>query len=145
MYYCEVNHLLLLPPLSLDPVAEQFQDNCKAVEMLDLTVREFKEQLTSTLSVLVKDISGVGKQVRKLKDRTLQCTPLQSSTCTFKGQSAPVWQTERRTSSAFGVIILSVETKQPDYLWSGRIRFDYKREGYGGRMFKFCSWSPYCN
>ncbi len=66
--FCEANDLIRLSPLSMDPVVEQIQVNSKAVGKLDASVKELKDQLSSTVSALPREISTVGKQTGSLQD-----------------------------------------------------------------------------
>ncbi len=66
--FCEATDLIRLPPLSLDSVAEQIQVNTKVIEKLDTSVQELKDQLTSTVSALSRDISTVGMRIERFQE-----------------------------------------------------------------------------
>ncbi len=60
--YCEANDLLKLPPLALDPVPDQLRVNSDALSQVDTSVRELKDQLTSTIVSLSRDLATVKGQ-----------------------------------------------------------------------------------
>ncbi len=65
--FCEANDLLKLPPLALDPVSEQLLGSCKAINMVDSSILELKEQIKSTRASLSRDLASVKVQINKLQ------------------------------------------------------------------------------
>ena len=47
MFYCEALHLLKLPPLSLDPIAEQVKLNLSVLKTLSSTIEELNHKISS--------------------------------------------------------------------------------------------------
>lgn len=44
--YCEANDVLKIPPISLDPISEQINDNCQSLDNLNQAVKALQEQLS---------------------------------------------------------------------------------------------------
>ena len=56
--YCEAVDLLQLPPLSLDPVAEQVKSNSLALKTLTSTIEDLSKKLTSLGSTLKQPVAS---------------------------------------------------------------------------------------
>ena len=60
--YCEALELLKLPPLALDPVAEQVQRNSQIVQALISNVQSLEKKLSSHISTGNGTVVGLGNQ-----------------------------------------------------------------------------------
>ena len=81
--YCEAFELLKLPPLSLDPVAEQVQSNSQALQVLISTVDSLEKKLSSLIgssaAASLCTQTGVGEVTDKASHQTKSYAAVASS------------------------------------------------------------------